>query len=284
MLAPAFPPPIMLRLATLNLAFVDHNSGQTADPARPLFPSWEERREHIGQVLGELRPDVLCLQEAIAWRASAMAPNWVAWLEQRSGRQPLAERFDQVADLARLLPGGYQVVGPPLPASVFHDEEMTGLGWGTVIFSRLPVRSHHRITLPHEAGDMTRRVPLFVEVEADGAPLWVASVHCDPLTRHIDALCNEVAALPANAPVALLGDFNLDDRHALYERLTATALRDCRLATTPRVRWRDDAPVAADATIDHCLVRDPIRTPVAFHHINDYPYSDVHWLQVVDLA
>jgi len=274
----------MLRLATLNLAFVDHNAGQAADPARPLFPCWEERREQIGRVLAELVPDVLCLQEAISWRASAMAPNWVAWLEERSGQQPLPERFDQVADLARLLPGGYQVVGPPLPMSVFHDEEMAGLGWGTVVFSRLPVRSHHRITLPHEAGDMTRRLPLFVEVEVDGAPLWVVSVHCDPLARHIDALCDAVAALPPTAAVALLGDFNLDDRHALYRRLVAAALRDCRRATTPQVRWRGDAPKAAATTIDHCLVRDPSRAPVAFQHINDYPYSDLHWLQVVDLA
>ena len=50
------------------------------------------------------------------------------------------------------------------------------------------------------------------------------------------------------------------------------------------MRWRDDAPLAAAATIDHCLVRDATRAPVAFQHINDYPYSDVHWLQVVDLA
>jgi endonuclease/exonuclease/phosphatase family metal-dependent hydrolase len=274
---------MMLRLATLNLAFVDHNDGPAADPERPVFPCWEERRERIGRVLAELTPDVLCLQEAIAWRASAMAPHWVRWLEERSGQRPLAERFDQVADLARLLPGGYQVVGPPLPVSVFRDEEMNGLGWGTVIFSRLPVRDHQRIVLPHDRGDLTRRVPLFVQVEANDGPLWVASVHCDPLTRHVDALCDAVADLAATAPVALLGDFNLDDRSPLYPRLIAAGLRDCRTATTPQVRWRADAPAPAETTIDHCLVRHPTRTPTAFHHINDYPYSDIHWLQVVDL-
>jgi endonuclease/exonuclease/phosphatase family metal-dependent hydrolase len=273
-----------LRLATLNLAFVDHNDGPDADPARPRFPTWDERRARIVQALTDLAPDVLCLQEAIVWEASAMAPHWVAWLAARAGQGPLAERFDQVSDLADRLPDDYRAIGVPLPISVFRDEEMAGLGWGTVVFSRLPVRSHHRITLPHEAGDMTRRLPLFVEVEVDGAPLWVVSVHCDPLARHIDALCDAVAALPPSVPVALLGDFNLDDRHALYRRLVAATPCDCRVATTPQVRWRDDAPMAAAATIDHCLVRDPTRTPAAFQHINDYPYSDVHWLQVVDLA
>ncbi|MGD2063616.1 MAG: endonuclease/exonuclease/phosphatase family protein [Nitrospirota bacterium] len=273
----------MLRLATLNLAFVDHNVGPAANPARPRFPSWEERRVQIGRVLSELLPDVLCLQEAISWQASVMAPHWVTWLEERSGQSPLPERFDQVADLSRLLPGGYQVVGPPLPVSVFRDEEMAGLGWGTVIFSRLPVRDHYRVVLPHDRGDMTRRVPLFAQIEADDGPLWVASVHCDPLTRHVDALCDAVTKLPETTPVALLGDFNLDDRSPLYPRLIATGLSDCRAATTPEVRWRADAPAAVETTIDHCLVRHPTRTPVVFHHINDYPYSDIHWLQAVDL-
>jgi endonuclease/exonuclease/phosphatase family metal-dependent hydrolase len=273
----------MLRLATLNLAFVDHNDGPAADPTRPRFPCWEERRERIARVLTELMPDILCLQEVISWRVSAMAPHWVAWLEQRSGQRPLPERFDQVADLSRFLPGGYQVVGPPLPVSVFRDEEMAGLGWGTVIFTRLPVRAHHRIVLPHDRGDMTRRVPLFAQVAADDGPLWVASVHCDPFTRHVDALCHAVAELPADSPVALLGDFNLDAHSPLYPRLIAAGMRDCRAATTPQVRWRSDAPAAAATTIDHCLVRHPTRTPVAFHHINDYPYSDIHWLQVADL-
>ncbi|HEX9593796.1 MAG TPA: endonuclease/exonuclease/phosphatase family protein [bacterium] len=281
MLGPAVPRIIMLRLATLNLAFVDHNAGPEANPARPLFPLWAERRERIGDILTELAPDVVCLQEAITWQASAMAPHWVQWLEERSGQRPLPTRFDQVADLARRLPKGYRAIGRPLPVSVFRDEEMAGVGWGTVIFSRLSVRAHYRIVLPHDRGDLTRRVPLFVEVEADGGPLWVASVHCDPLTRHVDALCDAVAEHPG--AVALLGDFNLDDRHPLYPRLIAAGLSDCRTATTPQVRWRADAPAAAETAIDHCLMRHPTRSPIAFHHINDYPYSDIHWLQVVDL-
>jgi len=272
-----------LRLATLNLAFVDHNDGDAADGDRPRFPTWEERRERIVAILDELAPDVVCLQEVVRWEAAAMAPVWRDWLAERVGRQPLAPRYDQLTDLAGRLPD-YTVVGEPLPASCYQDEEMAGLQWGTVVLSRLPVRSSHRLTLPQEGGDLTRRIPLFVELEVAGAPFWVASIHCDPLPRHIDALCVAVAEIPEEVGVALLGDFNLDDRHPLYRRLVRCGLTDCRTATTPQLRWRDDAPCAGESTIDHCLVRSAGHPPTAFLHVNDYPYSDHHWLQVVDLA
>ncbi len=272
-----------LRLATLNLAFVDHNDGDGADADRPCFPPWEERRERIVAVLDELAPDVLCLQEVVQWEAAAMATTWRDWLAERVGRPTLPPRYDQLADLAGRLPD-YTVVGEPLPTSCYQDEEMAGLQWGTVVLSRLPVRSSHRLTLPQEAGDLTRRVPLFVELEVADGPFWVASVHCDPLPRHITALCDAVAEVPEESGVALLGDFNLDDRHPLYRRLLACDLIDCRTATTPQLRWRDNAPLAAASTIDHCLVRSPAPPPTAFLHVNDYPYSDHHWLQVVDLA
>lgn len=272
-----------LRLTTLNLAFVDHNDGTSADPGRPRFPAWERRRGRIVAALAELAPEVVCLQEVVRWEAAAMAPAWCDWLAERVGGPTLAPRYDQLADLAGRLPG-YTVVGEPLPPSCYQDEEMAGLQWGTVVLSRLPVRSSHRLILPQEGGDLTRRMPLFVELEVAGSPFWVASVHCDPLARHIEALCAALAALPAAAGVALLGDFNLDDRHPLYRRLMTCGLTDCRTATTPTVRWRDDAPCATEATIDHCLVRSPDHPPTAFWHVNDYPYSDCHWLQVVDLA
>jgi len=272
-----------LRLATLNLAFVDHNDGDTADGDRPRFPPWEQRQERIVAVLDELVPDAVCLQEVVRWEAAAMAPAWRDWLAARVGAPSLPSRYDQLADLAGRLPD-YAVVGEPLPASCYQNEEMAGLQWGTVVLSRLPVRSNHRLILPQEGGDLTRRIPLFVELEVAGTPFWVASVHCDPLGRHIDALCGEVAALAGAAGVALLGDFNLDDRHPLHRRLMECGLTDCRTATTPQLRWRDDAPCAAESTIDHCLVRSATHPPTAFLHVNDYPYSDHHWLQVVDLA
>ncbi|NCO58527.1 MAG: hypothetical protein GW783_00255 [Deltaproteobacteria bacterium] len=272
-----------LRLATLNLAFVDQNDGDAADRDRPRFPAWEKRRGRIVAALTELAPDVVCLQEVVRWEATAMAPAWRAWLAERLARPSLAVRYDQLADLAGRLPG-YTVVGEPLPVSCYQDEEMEGFQWGTALLSRLPVRTSHRLTLPQLCGDLTRRIPLFVELEVAGESFWVASVHCDPLPRHIDALCRAVAALPAAAGVALLGDFNLDDRHPLYRCLVECGLTDCRTATTPTVRWRANAPCAAAETIDHCLVRSAAHPPTAFLHLNDYPYSDTHWLQVADLA
>ncbi len=272
-----------LRLATLNLAFVDHNDGEGAEADRPRFPPWEARRERIVATLDDLAPEVICLQEVVRWEAAAMAPAWRDWLAARVGTTPLAARYDQLADLAGRLPG-YTVVGEPLPPSRYQDEEMEGLRWGTVVLSRLPVRSSHRLTLPQEAGDLTRRIPLFVELEVAGASFWVASVHCDPLERHIEALCAEVAVIPEAVGVALLGDFNLDERHPLYRRLLECGLTDCRTATTPTLRWRDDAPGRVESTIDHCLLRSPHLRPTAFWHINDYPYSDHHWLQVVELG
>jgi len=272
-----------LRLATLNLAFVDHNDGDAADVDRPRFPPWEQRRERIVAVLDELAPDVVCLQEVVRWEAAAMATVWRDWLAERVGCLTLAPRYDQLADLAGRLPD-YTVVGEPLPASCYQDEEMAGLQWGTVVLSRLPVRSSHRLTLPQEGGDLTRRVPLFVELEVAGESFWVASVHCDPLPRHIEALCAAVAETATAAGVALLGDFNLDDRHPLYRRLVGCGLTDCRTATIPTVSWRDDAPAAVESTIDHCFVRSGDHPPTAFLHVNDYPYSDHHWLQVADLA
>ncbi|RMF82990.1 MAG: hypothetical protein D6739_07890 [Nitrospirae bacterium] len=271
-----------LRLATLNLAFVDHNEGPGADPERPAFPAWEARRERIVAAIAELAPEVVCLQEAVRWEAAAMAPRWRAWLAERLGA-PLPERYDQVADLAARLPE-YTVAGEPLPPSCYRDEEMAGFYWGTVVLSRLPVRRARRLTLPQSPGDLTRRIPLFVEVEAEGEGFWVASVHCDPLERHIEALCREVRAIPERLGVALLGDFNLDDRHPLYRRLLDCGLTDCRTATEPALRWRPGAPCAPERTIDHCLLRHDHYRPAAFLHVNDYPYSDHHWLQVVDLV
>lgn len=272
-----------LRLATLNLAFVDHNEGDTADTDRPRFPPWEQRQERIVAVLDELVPDVICLQEVVKWEAAVMANCWRDWLAERIGTPSLPFRYDQLTDLSGRLPD-YAVIGEPLPTSWYQNEEMAGLQWGTVVLSRLPVRSSHRLTLPWAEKDLTRRVPLFVELEVGGDTFWVASVHCDPLLRHIDALCAAVEEIAPAAGVALLGDFNLDDRHPLYRRLLDCGLTDCRTATTPRRRWRDDAPAAAGATIDHCFVRSEAHPPTAFLHVNDYPYSDHHWLQVADLA
>lgn len=190
------------------------------------------RLERVLEVIAREEPDVVCLQEV--------------------DRHVRRSRFDdQPRTLARAL-------GQEHLLYQMNVHLKTG-GYGNLILSRLPFRSHHQISLR-----MNRRKPRgaqIVVVETAGGPLQVVNWHLglaerervwqvEKLLRH--RLFREASHLPA----ILTGDTN-DWRNMLGSRVLAAA--GFRQATEPVPRFRSFPAWLAMGSLDKAFCRGNLR-------------------------
>ena len=155
-----------LLIATLNL--------------RGIHDSWPRREPLVIAGLAQLRPDVLCLQEAATWCLQA---QWVAWrLSRRSGRK-------------------YRVSFAP-------KRGYRGLFEGVAILSALPRKGHRTLSLGGSG-----RVAQRVVVQARPGRLLVANAHLEHRSHSAALRGSQVEAIlgwlkDSKDPAIIAGDFN----------------------------------------------------------------------------
>lgn len=146
-------------------------------------------RAAVAEVLRELRPDVVCLQEA---------PRRGPW----RGRMAALARTTDLLYVA----GGGSTGGTAMLTSV-----------------RVDVKSSAEHRLPRTMG-LTRRGLVLAQLSVGGRELAVAAIHLglDPAerARHVTTLLGLVRQVPAPA-MAIVGDINETDRSAAWRRLAA---------------------------------------------------------------
>ena len=145
---------------------------------------WEERLAAITEVVRDLDPDVVALQEV-----------WFA--DGTSSAHVVAEAL-----------GHHLVVG--------HRLVVDGVGFGNAELSRWPITGHEVVALPGVAGRDEQKLALFAAVDSPGGSLHVVSTHLS--WRHDDSanrqeqvkvVCELVARTrPRDLPPVLCGDFN----------------------------------------------------------------------------
>lgn len=158
------------------------------------FGPWEERREAILAVLGDLRPDVVGLQEVWArggenlaeWLASRLGMHWV-WAPSRAPQRWQRRLGDATVD------------------------------FGNAILSRRPIAVRDVVELPARAGDDDGRLALYARIDG---PTHQVPFFTTQLTSDIDASairCEQVKALAefvashsdgTGFPPVITGDFN----------------------------------------------------------------------------
>jgi endonuclease/exonuclease/phosphatase family metal-dependent hydrolase len=158
------------------------------------FGPWEERRQAILTVLGDLRPDVMGLQEVWAgdgenlaeWLASALGMHWT-WAPSRAPQR--------------------------------WQRQLSGAtyGIGNAILSRWPITGRDVAELPARPGDDDGRHVLYARIDAPGYQVPFFTTH---LTSAIDASalrCQQVRVLASfvathrrgtGFPPVVTGDFN----------------------------------------------------------------------------
>ena len=155
-----------LIVATLNL--------------RGVHDSWPRREPLVIAGLANLRPDVLCLQEAATWCLQAY---WVAWrLSRRTGRK-------------------YRVSFAP-------KRGYRGLFEGIAILSALPKKQHRLLGLGGSG-----RVAQQVMVHVAGTRLVIANAHLEHRSHSAALRGSQVEAIlgwlkDSPAPVIIAGDLN----------------------------------------------------------------------------
>ncbi|MDG2112435.1 MAG: endonuclease/exonuclease/phosphatase family protein, partial [Actinomycetota bacterium] len=149
------------------------------------FGPWEQRQAAIVDVLTDLDPDVVCLQEV--------------WSEEGG-----ADQVQQLADALEL-----HAVRTP-------EHFYNGVSFGNAILSRHPISAHESHRLPPLEGP-GRRYALAAEIEGPAGRLPVISTHLDHRFDHsavrqeqIDAVLHVAAGMQdtENHPVGLAGDLN----------------------------------------------------------------------------
>ena len=237
-----------------------------------LEPGWPERRQEVVAWLGELRPDVVCLQEV--WE-DANSPNTAGWL------------VDHLPDDGWHWHFGGGSFGP----RVWPDP---GLLFGSAVLSRWPIESaaYHRLPVLASDDPFVTDVPWeLVHVRTAGLDVFschLASAPHDGNHRRaqvlaIDSLVadavGEARGRPgarAAMPPIVCGDFNAEPDSDEIRFLTSLAMLDGRTTFFQdawRVAgdggpgytqdWRTN-PIAAALNvhrkrIDYVLVGDPFR-------------------------
>jgi endonuclease/exonuclease/phosphatase family metal-dependent hydrolase len=163
------------------------------------FGPWQERQKAILAVLRELRPDVVGLQEV--WEKDgadgAGGENLAGWL---AGELGMHWAWGPYSDAERWR----RRIGDP------------GVGIGTAVLSRWPVRERDAIGLPAGEGGSARGA-LYALLDAPGAPVPFFTAHLSSATDASAVRCRQVTALAefvarhrgrgAHPPV-ITGDFN----------------------------------------------------------------------------
>lgn len=158
------------------------------------FGPWQERREAIATLLGDLQPDVIGLQEVWAregenlggWLASKFGMHWI-WAPSRAPQRWQGRIGDSAVEI------------------------------GNAILSRWPVAAHDVLELPARQPDDDGRLALYARIDAPGQSVPFFTTH---LTSAIDASavrCRQVRALAefvkghrsgTSFPPVITGDFN----------------------------------------------------------------------------
>lgn len=200
------------------------------------------RLRMLGEILNSSQFDVVCLQEVL-WRWN--------WRELRD----ICSTFPHVAYAA-------------------HGPAITG---GLVTLSRWPIVEHRYVVYHVRTARRRPRVDWFLRkgllisrCEIAGHPVTVVNTHLIAnsdgdwsetnrysiaLRAELLQLARELAAVDANAPVLVMGDFNVPRGSWLVnEFLASTGLRDV-LAGDTRPTYRPTPRLRTVPAIDHVLVR-----------------------------
>jgi len=228
--------------------------------ARTPAERWTERRPLVQAALRHLAPDLLGTQEGLA---------------------------HQVADLATDLPGHHWVgvgrdggAAGEFMALFYRAERFERRDSGDFWLSDTPDRPSHTW------GNQLNRMATWARLadRATGRELVVLNTHWDHQSvpareRSADLLRARVAAWPADLPLVLMGDFNVEAGFdPVYERLLGAGLLTDTWPTATR-RLGDPAlnsfhgfapPRRAGRRIDWILTRGPLRCEVA------EVYDDTH--------
>lgn len=197
----------------------------------------------VADVLAELRPDIVALQELDVGRA-------------RTGH------VDQAHEIARRLD-----MACHFHAALKVEEELYGDAILTCYPETLiqvgPLPGHPRI------GALEPRGALWVEVEIDGKPVQVINTHLGLVPREQQIQATHLAGPSwvqhprCRGPVILLGDFNATGASVVYRTLTARlkAARSLAPKRHPSATFPSQLPVLR---IDHLFVSPEIQVADVF--------------------
>ncbi|WP_320780177.1 endonuclease/exonuclease/phosphatase family protein [Streptomyces sp. CRN 30] len=248
------------------------------------FGPWAERQKAVLAVLGELRPDVVGLQEVWAaddggnlaeWLAGELGLHWT-WAAYRA-----PERWQRRID----------------------DRRVT---IGAAVLSRWPVAGRAVLRLPAPAALDDGRVALYAGLDAPGGRLDFVTAHLTSASTASAVRCAQTDALAGFAarhrhrhgtayPPVLTGDFNAGPASAELRRLAARGWTDAwdgAAPDAPAATWDPANPYVTGAgpaeRIDHIRLGPdtPVRVRSA-HRAGDAPVDGVwpsdHYAVVADL-
>ncbi|MDT0378504.1 endonuclease/exonuclease/phosphatase family protein [Streptomyces sp. DSM 42041] len=162
------------------------------------FGGWERRWKAIRQVLLDVRPDVLGLQEVWSHGDDCLADHLAADLGM------YCVRADSDA------PGGWQ--------RRLDDPDAHEIGVGNAVLSRWPVVDRARLRLPTDGGRADGRLSLHALIDAPGGrPVPFFTTHLNSGAHESAVRCAQVRALAAfvaehragtDFPPVLTGDYN----------------------------------------------------------------------------
>lgn len=207
--------------------------------ARDGRNEWQFRRSLVEEVLQGYRPDVLGLQEALAF---------------------------QTTEISTMLPG-YEQVGcghlggsRGLHNAIFYDAGRFSLSEsGTFWLSDTPERPASK-----GWGNIMPRTCTWARLIAreTGQPFYVFNIHLDHLSRRsrkksVIYLTRRIGLRSSAEPFVLTGDFNAGEKSAPIQYLKGKSLRERRIP---------DKTVNPDPLLDTFRVQNPDqRRPVTFH-------------------
>src|SRR5262245_23039818 len=178
-----------LRVVTLNLFHGGPSSGLVGDGGQ-----LEARLAMVTAELGELRPDVVALQEASeSWGRGNVAARLAAALGLHHVHAPATSRVSPLAVLNRIL----------VFAMNFNE--------GPAVLSRFPITGSTIHDLPRCEQALHPRVMLETEVATPWGPLRVYSTHTERDACQHERVAQLVVARRGPLPSILMGDFNATD-------------------------------------------------------------------------
>jgi endonuclease/exonuclease/phosphatase family metal-dependent hydrolase len=187
----------------------------------------------VAEVLAQLEPDVVALQELDVGRART------GHVDQAN---EIARRLDMACHFHAAMRVEAELYGDALLSA--HPEKLIQVG---------PLPGHPRLP------QLEPRGALWIEVDLDGGPIQVINTHLGLVPREQQAQARHLAG-PAwlehprcRGPKILLGDFNATQTSVVYRTLTAnlSAARGLAPRRTPTATFPSQLPVLR---IDHLFV------------------------------
>lgn len=196
------------------------------------FGPWEDRQAGINQVVREVAPDILCVQES--------------WAE----RSPSGAVRSQLADLAETLGFEHQA-----PVELrFHErpDRPVAKAFTNAIISRWPLSDVNVTRLPKADGTPSYRLAVMATVEVPSRPVRVVTAHIahvgeDDADRLAQA--RRLAELAGSGPNTILaGDLNASPNSHELAALTDAGLTDTwDAANGDGFTWAETNPHAEGA-------------------------------------